>query len=80
MLNLSKKVIKLLCTYPIVGIEPVLILSQIFIMSVKFTKLLMTLIDGVYPIHSIILPSIEKEYCCYLSSIHNDIFYKDVVE
>ena len=37
MLNLSKNVIKLLSTHPVVGIEPVWILSQIFIKSVKFT-------------------------------------------
>ena len=35
MLNLSKNVIGLLSTYPAVGIEPVWILSQIFIKSVK---------------------------------------------
>ena len=71
MLNLNKNVIKLLSTHPVVGIEPVWILSQIFIKSVKFTKLLMTLIDRVYPIHMMILPSIEKQCCC-LSSIHDN--------
>ena len=76
MLNLSKNVIKLLSTHPVVGIEPVQILSQIFIKSVKFTKWLMTLVDRMYPINSIILPSIEKECCCCLSSIHNDNFIK----
>ena len=40
VLNLSKNVIKLLSTHPVVGIEPVWIPSQIFIKSVKFTKLL----------------------------------------
>ena len=49
MLNLSKNVIKLLSTHPVVGIEPVWILSQIFIKSVKFTKLLMTSIDKIVP-------------------------------
>ena len=42
MLNLSKNVIKLLSSNPVVGIEPVWILSQIFIKNVKFTKLLTT--------------------------------------
>ena len=72
MLNLSKNVIKLLGTHPVVGIEPVWTLSQIFIKSVKFTKLLMTLIDRVYPIHMIILPSMEKQWCSCLSSIHDN--------
>ena len=31
MLNLSKNVIKLLSTHPVVGIEPIWIFSQIFI-------------------------------------------------
>ena len=75
MLNLSKNVIELLSTYPVVGVEPVWILSQIFIKSVQFTKLLTTLIDRVCPIHLIILPSIQQECCC-LSSIHNDNFIK----
>ena len=68
MLNLSKNVIKLLSTCPVVGIEHVQILSQIFMQSVKLTKLLTTLIDRVYPIGMMILPSIEKQCCC-LSSI-----------
>ena len=37
MLNLSKNVIKLFSTHPVVGIKPVWILSEIFIKSVKFT-------------------------------------------
>ena len=37
MLNLSKNVIKLLSTHPVVSIESVWILSHIFIKSVKFT-------------------------------------------
>ena len=72
MLNLSKNVIKLLSTHPVVGIEPVWILSQIFIKSVKFTKLLMTLIYRVYPIPMMLLPSIEKQCCYCLSSIHGN--------
>ena len=60
MLNLSQNVIKLLSTYPVVGIEPVWILSQILIKSVKFTKLLTTLIYRVYPIPTMLLHSIEK--------------------
>ena len=63
MLNLSKNVIKLLSSHPVLGVEPVWILSQIFIKSVKFTKLPTTLIDRVYPIPTMLLPSIEKE--CY---------------
>ena len=59
------------------GREPVWILSQIFMKSVKFTELLMTLIDRVYSIHLIItiVPSIGKKCCC-LSSIHNNNFIK----
>ena len=72
MLNLSKNVIKLLSTHLVVGIEPVWILSQIFIKSVKFTKLLMTLIDRVYLILMMLLPFIEKQCCCCLSSIHGN--------
>ena len=72
MLNLIKNVIKSLSGHPVVGIEPVWILPQIFIKNVKFVKLLMTLIDSVYPIHMMILPSIEKQCCCYLSSIHDN--------
>ena len=75
MLNSSKNVIELLSTHPVVGIEHVWIFSQIFIKSVKFAKLLTTLIERVYPIHLMILPSVEKECCC-LSSIHNDNFIK----
>ena len=63
MFSLSKNVIKLLSAHPVVGIEPVWILSEIFIKSVKFTKLLTTLIDRVYPIPMMLLPSIEKQYC-----------------
>ena len=73
MLNLSKNVIKLLSTHPVVGIEPVWILSQIFIKSVKFTKLLMTLNYRVYSIPMMPLPSIGKQCCCLsLSSIHGN--------
>ena len=72
MLNSSKNVIKFLNTHPVVGIEPVWILSQIFIKSVKFTKLLTTLIYRVYPIPMILLPSIEKQCYCCLSSIHGN--------
>ena len=68
ILNLSKNVIKLLSTHLVVGIEPVCILSQIFIKSVKFTKLLMTLIYRMYPIPTMLLPSIQKQ-CCRLYSI-----------
>ena len=73
MLNLRKNVIKLLSTDPVVGIEPIWILSHIFIKSVKFIKLLMPLIYRVYQIPTMLLPSIEKQYCCCLSS-------KDMVE
>ena len=59
MLDLSKNVTELLSNHPVVGIEPVWILSQIFTKSVKFTKLLMTLIDRVYPIPMILLPFVE---------------------
>ena len=72
MLNLSKNVIKLLNTHPVVGIEPVWILSQIFIKSVKFTKLLTTLVYRVYPIAMMHLPSTEKQCCSCLSSIHGN--------
>ena len=71
MLNLSKNVIKLLSTHPVVGIEAVWVLSQIFIKSVKFTKLLITLIYRVYPIPTIVLASIERQCCC-LASIHGN--------
>ena len=50
MLNLSKNGSKLLNTHSVVGIEPVWIFSQIFIQSVKLTKILMCLIYRVYPI------------------------------
>ena len=52
MLNLSKNGIKLLSTHSVVGIEPVWIFSQIFIQSVKLTRILMHLIYRVYPIPS----------------------------
>ena len=55
MLNLSKNGIKLLNTHSVVGIDPVWIFSQIFIQSVKLTKILMCLIYRVYPILSITL-------------------------
>ena len=54
MLNLSKNGIKLLSTHSVVGIEPVWIFSQIFIQSVKLTKILTFLIYRVYPIPSIV--------------------------
>ena len=59
MLNLSKNGIELLSTHSVVGIEPVWILIQIFIQSVKLTKILTCLIYRVYPILSIVFfPSI----------------------
>ena len=67
MLNLSKNGIKLLRTHSVVGIEPVWIFSQIFIQSVKLTKILTCLIYRVYPIPSIIFfPSKKKQYSCCL--------------
>ena len=74
MLNLSKNGIKLLSTHSVVGIEPVWILSQIFIQSVKLTKILMCLVYRVYPILLIVFfPSIIKKQCsCCLTPIHND--------
>ena len=74
MHNLSKNGIELLSTHSVVGIEPVWILSQIFIQSVKLTKILMCLIYRVYPILSIVFfPSIIKKQCsCCLTPIHND--------
>ena len=54
MLNLSKNGIKLLSTHSVVGIEPVWIFSQIFIQSVKLTKILTCLIYRVYPIPLIV--------------------------
>ena len=75
MLNLSKNGIKLLSTHSIVGIEPVWILSQIFIQSVKLTKILTCLIYRVYPIPSIIFfPSKKKQCSCclFFSPIHNN--------
>ena len=80
MLNLSKNVIKLLSTLPVVGIEPVWILSQIFIKSVKFTKLLTTLIDRVNPIPTMLFPSIEEQCCCCLSSIHGNFIKRWLIE
>ena len=74
MLNLSKNVIKLLSTHSVVGIEPVWIISQIFIQSVKLTKILTCLICRVYPILLIVFfPSMIKRQCsCCLTPIHND--------
>ena len=67
MLNLSKNGIKLLSTHSVVGIEPVWIFSQIFIQSVKLTKIIMRLIYRVYPIPSIIFfPSKKKQCSCCL--------------
>ena len=73
MLNLSKNGIKLLSTHSVVGIEPVWIFSQIFIQSVKLTKILTHLIYRVYPIPLIIFfPSKKKQCSCCLSPIHNN--------
>ena len=74
MLNLSKNGIKLPSSHSVVGIEPVWILSQIFIQSVKLTKILTCLIYMVYPILSIVFfPSMIKKQCsCCLTPIHND--------
>ena len=74
MLNLSKNGIELLSTHSVVGIEPVWILSEIFIQSVKLTKILTCLIYRVYQILSIVFfPSIIKKQCsCCLTPIHND--------
>ena len=74
MLNLSKNGIELLRTHSVVGIEPVWILSQILIQSVKLSKIPTCLIYRVYPILSIVFfPSIIKKQCsCCLSPIHND--------
>ena len=73
MLNLSKNGIKLLNTHSVVGIEPVWIISQIFIQSVKLTKILVCLIYRVYPILLIVLfPSKKKQCSCCLCPIHNN--------
>ena len=73
MLNLSKNGIKLLSTHSVVGIEPVWIFSQIFIQSVKLTKILTCLIYRVYTILSIVFfPSKKKQCSCCLSAIHNN--------
>ena len=73
MLNLSKNGIELLNTHSVVGIEPVWIFSQIFIQSVKLTKILMCLIYRVYPILSIVFFLSKKKQCsCCLSPIHNN--------
>ena len=72
MLNLSKNGIKLLSTHSVVGIEPVWIFSQIFIQSVKLTKILTCLIYRVYPIPLIILFPSKKQCSCCLSPIHNN--------
>ena len=62
MLNLSKNGIELLRTHSVVGIEPVWILSQILIQSVKLAKILTCLIYRVYPILSIVIFSFyDKE-------------------
>ena len=77
MLNLSKNGIKLLSTHSVVGIEPVWIFSQIFIQSVKLTKILTRLIYRVYPIPSIIFfPSKKKQCrcCLFFSPIHNGVY------
>ena len=74
MLSLSKNGMELLRTHSVVGVEPVWILSQIFIQSVKHTKIFKCLIYRVYPILLIVFfPSIIKKQCsCYLTPIHND--------
>ena len=65
MLNLSKNGIKLLSTHSVVGIEAVWIFSQIFIQSVKLTKILTHLIYRVYLMPSIIFfPSKKKQCSC----------------
>ena len=74
MLNLSKNGIELFNTHSVVGIEPVWIFSQIFIQSVKLTKILTCLIYRVYPILSIVIfPSKKKQCSCCLSPVHNVI-------
>ena len=75
MLNLSKNGIKLLSTHSVVGIEAVWIFSQIFIQSVRLTKILMHLIYRVYPIPSIVFfpPKKKQCSCClFFSPIHNN--------
>ena len=74
MLNLSKNGIKLLSTHSVVGIEPVWIFSQIFIQSVKLTKIITRLIYRVYPIPSIIFFPYKMKQCscCLFSPIHNN--------
>ena len=73
MLNLSKNGIENLSTHSVVGIEPVWILSQIFIQSVKLTKILTCLIYRVYPIFSIVFfPSIKEQCSCCLTPVYND--------
>ena len=73
MLNFGKNGIKLLSTHSVVGIEPVWILSQIFIQSVKLPKIIMCLIYRVYPILStVFFPSKKKQCSCCLSPSHND--------
>ena len=79
MPNLSKNVIKLIHTHLVVGVESIWILPQIFIKHVEFTKLLTTLIYRVYPIPMILLPSMEKQCCCCLPSIHGK-FNQDIDE
>ena len=75
MLNLSKNGIKLLSTHSVVGIEPVWIFSQIFIQSVKLTKIITHLIYRVYPIPSIIFFPSKKQavqLLPFFSPIHNN--------
>ena len=73
MLNLSKNGIKLLSTHSVVGIEPIWIFPQIFIQSVKLTKILTCLIYKVYPILLIVFfPSKKKQCSCCLSPVHNN--------
>ena len=76
ILNLSKNGIKLLSTHSVVGIEPVWIFSQIFIQSVKLTKILTCLIYRVYPILLIVFfPSKKKQCSCCLSPHNNNGLY-----
>ena len=73
MLNLNKNGIKFFSTHSVLGIEPVWIFFQIFIQSVKLTKILTCLIYRVYPILLIVFfPSKKKQCSCCLSPVYND--------
>ena len=72
MLNLTKNGIELHRTHSVVGIKPVWIFSQIFIQSLKLTKILTCLIYRVYPILSIVFLPSKKKHCSWcFSPIHN---------